>query len=768
MRAVVRLISVLVLVGAVLASAWLGAFEPPDQELQGQRFAGTSRAPSGDMVFVEIDATSLQAVGVWPWPRTVHAALLDRLIELGALEVVFDIDFSAASTPQADGAFEAALTRAGGYAYLAAFQQIGTKGEIVLSRPLPRFEAQAPAVLVNVDGDGTALLESVPSAIQSIPALAYALVPQAGPAAPSITIDYGIDLSAVPSVSAISVLEGTVDPAILRDKQVVIGASAIELRDFFRVPRFGVLSGAVVQIAATETLKADRALSDLGFVPAALAGLLITALVMLMRKRFTVPQRALVFLIASLGLELAAWQALSQAAIVIDTMVFHAMVSGTLAICFLDERARRWRQSRRQQAQLAYLARHDEPSGALSRHAMLEALAATPDDGLNRTLIAARLLRLDALNASLGNEVYDMVAHEVTARLHELTDTLPARLDSDIFAFSVRHGRFGGTMIPSIAMVTSVLEAPYEIAGHTIMLETVFGSANQADADGEELLQQAEIALAVAQTAQARLMRYEPEHGQKIRDRRLLDLALRQALKRDEFYLLYQPQIDLKSGEMVGLEALLRWRHPELGIVSPADFIPLAEETGLIVQIGEWILHEACRQVAQWRWQGRISINVSAVQFQQGNLVAAVHNALVASGLPPHRLDIEITESMNIASDPANLEILHQLSDMGVRIAMDDFGTGYSSLSYLHSLPIHKIKIDQSFVRNLPNAQSEVIIETTIIMAQRLGKTVIAEGVETKQQRDYLASVGCDVGQGYLFGRPSFAIELALDQTSAA
>jgi len=768
MRSVARLISVIALVVAVLAATMSGAFGPPDQGIQSKRFQVSSRAPSGDMVFVEVDAASLQAVGVWPWPRTVHASLLDKLIELGALEVVFDIDFSTASTPQADGAFEAALKRAGGYAYLAAFQQTVSNGDTVLSRPLQRFEAQAPAVLVNVDGDGTALLESVPVSLQSIPALAAMLAPQARLNGPSIIIDYGIDMSVVPRVSAISVLNGTVDPELLRDKQIVVGAGAIELRDFFRVPRFGVLSGGLVQIAATETLKADRALKDLGFMPAALLGLLISGAVLLLRQRFSVPQRAFFGLLASLGIEIGALSALVFGAFVLDTMVFHFMVGGTLAICFLDERARRWRQSRRQRARLAYLARHDEPSGALTRHAMIEAIDSSSDRAIKRAVVVVKMQRLDALNASLGYEIFVQVAREITTRLAGLTGTLPARLDSDVFAFSAHQGRIGGTMIPSIAMATDVLELPYQVAGHTIMLDVVFGSANQTEGTAAQMLQEAEIALAVAQSTQERLVRYEPAFGQQIRDRRLLDLALRQALDRDEFYLLYQPQIDFKTGEMVGLEALIRWRHPELGIVSPADFIPLAEETGLIVEIGDWILHEACRQVMQWRWQGRISINVSAVQFTHGNLVTSVHNALSASGLSPDRLDLEITESLYIADDPSNLDIMQQLSDMGIMIAMDDFGTGYSSLSYLNSLPINKIKIDQSFVRNLPNAQSEVIIETTVLMARRLGKTVIAEGVETEAQRKYLASVGCDVGQGYLFGRPSFAIELALDQTSAA
>lgn len=767
MRTFARTVSLILFVVAVVAATALGWFTPLDQQLRSWRFQTTSRAVSGDMVFVEIDAASLKSLGLWPWPRTVHAALLQRLVDLGALDVVFDIDFSAASTPKADAAFAAALERAGGYAYLAAFQQSLSSGAVVLNQPLPAFAAQAASVLVNVDGDGTGLLQSVPAGLLSIPSIAHALVPGARAAAPSILIDYSIDLAQVTRVPVRDVLDGTVDPALLRDKQVIVGASAIELHDFFRVPRFGVIDGAMVQIAATETLKAGRNLTNWGFLPAALLGLLVVCAVVPRRLRLSVPQRAAAVLVVSLGLELGAWLTQWLGGQLLDTAVFHVMALGALALCFVDERAQRLLQSRRQQARLTYLARHDEISGALTRHALVEAFAQTAQ---NDALVVVKLMRLDAVNASLGHEVFDQVAREIIARLTRFTNVLPARLDSDVFAFAAQNAASADGMQSVVEAAAILLEQPYQIDGHTIMLGTIFGSAVNAPAgqDVAQMLQDAEVALALAQSGEQRSVLYQPIHGEQIRNRRLLDLALRQALERDEFHLLYQPQVDLRTGETIGLEALIRWRHPQLGIVSPADFIPLAEETGLIVEIGNWILMEACRQAAQWDWPGRLSVNVSAVQFAQGDLVASVCRALLASGLPPQRLDIEITESMYIADNTENVVILEQLSAMGVSLAMDDFGTGYSSLSYLTRLPISKIKIDQCFVRNLPNVQSEVIIETTVMMARRLGKIVIAEGVETDQQRAYLAAVGCDIGQGYLFGRPGPSRELTLQHPSAA
>ena len=765
MRAVVRAISMIVLLAGVMAAAASGWFTPADNALHSWRFATASRAVSGDMAFVEIDSRSLQSVGVWPWPRTVHAALLDRLIELNALNIVFDIDFSATSTAEGDDAFAVALRRAGGYAYLAAFQQVLSNGQTVLSRPLPVFEAEAGSVLVNVDGDGTDLLESVPATLWSIPSVAYALAPGADLTTPSITIDYSIDLNQVPRVSAIDVLNGTVDPDVLANKQVIIGASAIELRDFFRVPRFGVVDGGMVQIAATETLKAGRALTDLGFLPAGLLGLLAAAVTAFTRQRFSVPRRALAALAAALIAEMAAWLALSQGALLVDTAPFHAMLGGLVALCFLDERARRWQQSKHQQDRLAYLARHDAQTGALSRHALIEAVAAGPRHGM---LVVVQLQHLDAVNASLGHAVFDHAACEIVDRLSRLNNAPPGRLNSDVFAFFVQHSQ--GSAASVTARIAAILEQPYEIAGHTIVLDAVFGSAIRTGPDetASGLLQQAEIALKVAQASRLPAIMYQPAHGEQIRDRRVLDLALRRALQYQEFHLLYQPQIHLKTGKMVGVEALIRWRNPALGLVSPADFIPLAEETGLIVEIGDWVLLEACRQIAQWPWQGKLSVNVSALQFARGDLVASVQHALRMSGLSPQRLDLELTESADLVAAPGNLAIMQQLSALGVSLAMDDFGTGFSSLSYLTSLPINTIKIDQSFVRNLPSANSAVIIETTLLMAHRLGKSVVAEGVETEAQRDYLQAAGCDIGQGYLFGRPSVLSELALLDISAA
>ncbi|MBW4653430.1 MAG: EAL domain-containing protein [Kaiparowitsia implicata GSE-PSE-MK54-09C] len=754
------------------AMAWVGMLAPLDQALQNFRFAATDRAPSGETVFVEIDAESLAAVGVWPWPRQIHARLLDRLMQLGAAEVVYDIDFSTASVPEGDLALEQALERAGGYAFLAAFQQIMADGTVALNVPLERFAAHSEPVLVNVTGDGTDLLRSVPTGLPpaGIKSVAVALVPDAPIADQTIAIDYGIDLTSIARISVAQLLIGNPDPDQFLNKQVVVGASAVELRDFFRVPRFGVIPGPLVQLAAVETLKAGRPLSHRGFAPVLSMAMVAVGLLGLGHRTLSMARLACLSLGGMLLVEASAWLALRDLHISLDTAAFHAFAILMLTTNLLQERASHWRQIFRQQARLAYLAKHDAVTDALSRQALIDQVAMHLQSGA-ASVCLIQLGGLDNTIAALGHEVGDDVAVQVARRLQAQLGHEPARIANDVFAWSVPEELSTERQTLLCHSVAITLDQPYAVDGHSIILDTRFGSSSGhvGDVSGE-LLRQAEVALAKARGDNTKSAVYDPDHSERIKQRRLQDIALRQALEQREFFLVYQPQIDLSTGNTVGVEALVRWQSSNLGLVSPAAFIPLAEETGLIVALGEWILNEACSSAAQWSWEGRLSVNVSSVQFRTSDMVATVRAALEKSGFPAHRLDIELTESLFIDIDAAILQTLNELRQMGVGIALDDFGTGYSSLSALSRLPLDIIKIDQSFIRSLPDANNEAIVETIVLMAHRLNKVLIAEGVETPEQRDYLAALGCQVGQGYLFGRPATPLSLGLvpQMTSAA
>jgi EAL domain-containing protein (putative c-di-GMP-specific phosphodiesterase class I) len=314
------------------------------------------------------------------------------------------------------------------------------------------------------------------------------------------------------------------------------------------------------------------------------------------------------------------------------------------------------------------------------------------------------------------------------------------------------------------------IQSPFHIDKHTVILDVHMGVTTSciSRVDGAGLLRHADIALTQTPGEPGRqFSMFALELEADIKARQTLDLALRRALRENEFYLLFQPQIDLVTHEVIGVEALVRWKNGAMGTVSPADFIPLAEETGLIVALGEWVLQDACKQIAACDWQGRLSVNVSAVQFELSDVVAMVAKALTASGLDPRRLDLEITESLFVGNNSSIHQTLDALRTMGIGVAMDDFGTGYSSLSYLARLPIDKLKIDQSFVRALPQPDSLAIVETIIALAHRLKKTIIAEGIETEEQRLILTNLDCEVGQGYLFNKPVPLVELGISRAAA-
>jgi predicted signal transduction protein with EAL and GGDEF domain len=303
----------------------------------------------------------------------------------------------------------------------------------------------------------------------------------------------------------------------------------------------------------------------------------------------------------------------------------------------------------------------------------------------------------------------------------------------------------------------AALADEFLVEGHQVRMGLSVGVAlYPADgADAPTLLANADAALYRAKAdGRGSIRFFEADMDTRLRERRALQHDLASAIEAGELMLYYQPQAQI-GGEVIGFEALVRWRHPTRGMIPPGVFIPLAEETGLIIPIGEWILREACREAASWPHKMQIAINLSPVQFRHGDLAGLVHAVLLETGLAPSRLELEITEGVLISDFSRAVAILRRLKALGVRIAMDDFGTGYSSLSYLQSFPFDKIKIDQTFISNLErNAQSAAIVRAVIALGRGLDLPVVAEGVETKEQLAFLTHEACDEIQGYLIGHP--------------
>ena len=410
------------------------------------------------------------------------------------------------------------------------------------------------------------------------------------------------------------------------------------------------------------------------------------------------------------------------------------------------------------------LSLHDPLTGLPNRAMLAERIAQTLNDVRRQRRPAAMLYldldRFKQVNDTLGHACGDALLRGVADRLRAnvRTSDIVARLGGDEFAV-IQMPISGEDEVRSLAQrLIGAISEPYDLAGHRIMIGAsigvAFAPADTADAD--ELMQMADLALYRAKSdGRGTFCFFERGMDAKLQARRLLEADLRHAVAAGEFELHYQPLVALSSGGISGFEALVRWRHPERGIIPPGEFIPVAEETGLIVPIGAWVLRQACAEAASWPTSVSVAVNVSAVQFRGDHIVAAVFDALAAAGLAPGRLELEITETALLADADATLATLHHLRAFGVRIAMDDFGTGYSSLSYLRSFPFDKIKIDQSFVRDIETSMDcKAIVRAVTGLGENLGIPTTAEGVETVQQLDQLRAEGCDLVQGYYFSRP--------------
>jgi diguanylate cyclase (GGDEF)-like protein len=884
----------------LLLLTWAGLLRPLDNGLRDLRFAATPRTATGSVVFVDIDSQSLSSVGVWPWPRHVHADLLDAVMASGANDVAFDIDFSVASSPAEDAAFAAALERAGGYAYLAAFRQqkVGARAAD-FNLPLAEFRAFANPITVNVSLDPDGVVRSYPFGLtigsQNVPSVASAFTGVSAPPGTAFNVDYSINPNAIERISAADLLAGKVAPERLAGKNVIVGASAVELRDYFVVPRFGAIPGALLQALATETLKQGRSLQPADPGAGLAAILLIGIIALLARRRVSVPvaiagalllsgaaeglalwlQGSMGLLVDTAGVHLAAFALLlavfaaelvrrgeqrrkatrERDAVrrILDQVVtdnfdgvviadaddrivaasqfaeqllgrqlqgeragtalperFAQLLSGALqghgeqgeftlrlgesdgvleyvvthstvevgdavrpvaCLTFRDITARR-----RAEERLRYLGGHDPLTGAVSRTLLVETIEAAFEDGRDVGLVLVDLRRFRIINDALGHSQGDLLLKQVVSRLKSMGPDVVARLGGDSFALLTpsmtpeKLTGFGHAVVQWLAF-------PYQLADdHQAIIAASAGATNSivSGRDAKALLSHADMALSAAkQRSGASVALFSPEMDNRLRQRQAMDASLRQALVRREFSLAYQPQVDLADGETVGAEALARWVHPTLGAIPPDRFIPAAEETGLIVEIGRWALEAACTEAARWPAPLKVAVNVSPVQFELSDVCADVRAALDRSGLAPERLELEITEGVFVHNFEAVTAKLREIRRLGVGVALDDFGTGYSSLSYLGQLPIDKIKIDQSFVSRLPaDTEAAAIVRAVVTLAESLGKQVIAEGIETADQSWILQMTGCTLGQGYYFGRPleprAFASRIETARTALA
>jgi diguanylate cyclase (GGDEF)-like protein len=567
-------------------------------------------------------------------------------------------------------------------------------------------------------------------------------------------VDFSIDSRQIDHVSAIDLIDGRVAPAAIAGKTVIVGATAIELRDFFYVPVHGLVSGSVLQALGAESILQGRALRQTGDALALVALALVLAAASFVRVRWTTLIATVV--LAAVGIEVLALVVEARVPLIVNTAPLQAGFAFLIAATVLEEinaRARR----------IAYLARFDTLTGLANRNQFLERLRRAESN--DHAVVALRLDRFDEVCETFGHGVGDRLLCAVGGRI--ATMLLPAdclaRFGGDAFAVLVSGA---GANARSKALARDLIARvgePYVLGGHRLVAALSFGLAPMVRGrDADALLKQAETALHRAEASGGNaLVSFDEAMVAGQSERQVLELELWEAFESSQFEVHYQPQVDLRDGTICGVEALVRWQHPQRGLISPDVFIPIAEAVGLIQPIGEWVLERACRDVARWPGALRLAVNVSPTQFARGDVVAAVKHALAVSGLPAERLDLEITEAVFIDDRGAVAAMIADLRGIGVGCALDDFGTGYSSLAYLRRFMIDKVKLDRSFVVGVPSNPDAVAIAQAVgMLAQSFGLRLNAEGIERHEQIACLRLLGFTEGQGFLFGRPMREAEL--------
>ncbi|MDJ0806816.1 MAG: EAL domain-containing protein [Gammaproteobacteria bacterium] len=766
------------------------------------------RAPSEEVVIVTIDEPSLDQLGRWPWSRRVHAVLLDILTEHGVRSVGFDILFAEPELddPDADILFSQAMAR-NGRVVLAIAPGHGTPGRLITEiLPIPLFADNAAALghvdfELDVDGVTRSVYLRAGLGNPHWPAFSLALAElvkpdldteglavrnQAGEDSARKSGWVRSDLILTPfsgpighfrEISYIDVLSGNVPQEVLQDRIVLIGSTASGLGDALATPvswdhrrmpgvemNAHVLNAILTDSQILPLSPRIRLLLNLGFMAALyLAFLLLPSrfsLLVLVVGAGTVILTTIILLV---GLQrwfppviLLLVQGLSY-----PLWSWYQLQTASRAIKQLEHRIR-------------HQARHDPVTRLPNREMLQESLQRFVTRAQIRNcslgLLIISLDRFRQINNSLGLKGGDLLLHGVAERLRKVVrdDDIVARISGDEFAILMADLQGESPVIDMAGRLAVIFHQPIEINGQQFFLSPSIG-ANlypHGGADSDSLLHNTYTAMQKAKSDKTKdFWVYDTGIRTEILAQSNLENTMRFALQHNEFELFYQPQVIADSGRVIGVEALIRWRHGERGLIQPSEFIPLAEANGLIVPIGRWVLEEACREAQQWRRDGMaeisVAVNLSAVQFNHPNLVESVAEILKGSGLPAHLLELELTETALMQDMHSAARTLKDLKALGVQLAIDDFGTGYSSLSYLKSFPMDRIKIDRSFIYELDaNSETAEITLAIIDMAHRLKLDVIAEGVETPDQRAFLSHHHCDQLQGFLFGRPVPAAEL--------
>lgn len=757
-------------------------------------------AQRDDILVLAIDDDSLQRIGRWPWSRRIHAEVLDRLTGAGARAVGFDILFPEPQLddPGADRAFAEALHRNGRTVLAVAPSNPSDGDELTEVLPLPALAEGAAAlghVDIEIDADGLCRSFYAYGGLGTPhwPAFGLALLKVGGGSANiDVRIDAGrsgsgwvragrfrVPFDARPSaVDSLSVASFLSDPGLddrVADRYVLVGSTATGLGDMVSTPvsyDHRRMPGVVLNAQILSGLLDDRIARDIGDVVQVVLTLAFATAGALSLVLFSIPWAALlvplvtVSAVLSSAWLLSAWQLwfAPGAAIAPLLIAFPLWSIG----CLLQEKAHNRALTLRMQREAMYHAATGLPNEQRLEQRLRE-LGEAPHDTL-AALMIVHVARAGAAAGLLGGPGQDTLLKSVAERLDRAVrnDDLVVHLSGDDFALLVSDLESHQSALDIAAQLLEVIRKPLSVDQLTVLLVPRLGVSlwPTEGRDTTALLRNAHMALFRARVEETTgPCVYSEQIAREVEAHSQLERALLSALERGEFEVYYQPQVGSTDNCCHGVEALLRWHNPDLGMVFPATFIPVAEHNGLIREIGAWVLSTACQQVQAWNAAGlgplRLAVNLSPLQIADMTIVGDVERALKTSGLKPSELELEVTESAVIQNFKQARETMDLLKSFGVKLAIDDFGTGYSALSYLQQFPFDRIKIDRSFTGGMHDHPDVMEITLTIIgMAKRLRRGIIAEGVENRSQAEFLQKHGCDELQGFLFSYPLPADEM--------
>ncbi len=737
------------------------ATRPLDNGLSALRAAMIQRAPSGGIVVVEIDAPSLRAAGEWPWPRERFARAITNLRDAGAALIGFDVDFSARSGDGDDLALRDAIAADPGSIVLPTFLQRG--GEE--NAPLASLSENAVVASVNVPIDADGRVRRYHRGFQHDghyhASLAGVLASARYGDASSFVIDYGIRHDLIDRLSFEEVLRGDFDPERVRGRTVIIGSTALELGDEFSTPVDPTLPGVFVHALAFESLAQGRALVETQGVVELVIALLVLALLWpqpgrLDLRGFFVRQAAVLSatLLAPLVIQIAA-----PVSVNLGLVLFAQMLCIIASVRQeLDRRSSEL--ARQREAHLTHVALHDPETDLPNRRAMLEALRAHLSSAGSEGVVVVLALGIDrfpTLRGAIGYSNANMLVRNLSERVAGCVHQPQVYHISTSILGAIVLARHVDEVSEFCAQNHELLSSAVPVDDQTFDLQIRVGAAGVATGieTAEALLEHASIALDQARLHNRRFVRYDVGEIADPAVQLALISDVRRGLEQGEFRLLYQAKARARDGAIVGAEALMRWRHPRHGEISPDNFISIAEETGAIDDLTRWAIDQAITDQAVMRANGVdlfISVNVSGRSLSDPEFCAFVADAV---GRSDAKLCLEITETAIIDDPLAALSSIAAFRAAGVRIAIDDYGSGLSSLAYLKQLAADELKLDKSLIGEMKSsARDRLILKSTIDLAHGLGMSVVAEGVEDAATVSLLAAMGCDGVQGFLISLP--------------